>query len=112
MTQINAQNVDTQTRDIAAQANYDALDAAGVNGATDPSVSPALTVLRDRADTLRQQIDAQSVTYGPRHPTLVRLKAELDTVASQIRSEFNRSVETAARNLEKAKSALAALGVR
>ena len=112
MTQINGQIVEAQSRVIAAQASYDALVAVGVNGASDPSVSPALAALRDRADILRQQIDAQSMTYGPRHPTLVRLKAELGTVGSQIRSEFNRSVETAKGNLEKAKSALAALGVR
>ena len=113
MTQLNSQIVDAQSRVIAAQASYDALVAAGVNGGSaDPSISPALAALRDRADALRQQIDAQSMTYGPRHPTLVRLKAELDTVGSQIRSEFNRTVETANGNLEKAKSSLAALGVR
>jgi uncharacterized protein involved in exopolysaccharide biosynthesis len=113
MTQLNSQIVDAQSRVIAAQASYDALVAAGVNGgSTDPSTSPALAALRDRADALRQQIDAQSMTFGPRHPTLVRLKAELDTVGSQIRSEFNRTVETANGNLEKAKASLAALGVR
>lgn len=113
MTQLNSQIVEAQSRVIAAQASYDALVAAGVNGgSTDPSISPALAALRDRADALRQQIDAQSMTFGPRHPTLVRLKAELDTVGSQIRSEFNRTVETANGNLEKAKAALAALGVR
>lgn len=110
MTQLNSQIVEAQSRVIAAQASYDALVASGVNGThAAPEGSEALTTLRGTANGLRQQIDSQSMTFGPRHPTIVRLKTELDTVDSQLRAEFARTVDTAKVNIGKAKASLASL---
>lgn len=113
MTQLNSEIVDAQSRVIAAQSSYDALIASGVNGANpDPTVSEALAALREKANGLRQQIDSQSMTFGPRHPTIVRLKTEFETVNSQLRAEFSRTVGTAKANLDKAKASLASLSAR
>ncbi|MER8380413.1 GumC family protein [Mesorhizobium sp. M0923] len=113
MTQLNGEIVDAQSRVIAAQASYDALVASGINGANpDPTVSEALAALRDRSNSLRQQIDSQSMTFGPRHPTIVRLRTELETVNSQLRAEFSRTVGTAKSSLDKARASLASLNAR
>ncbi|TIL34858.1 GumC family protein [Mesorhizobium sp.] len=113
MTQLNSEIGEAQSRVIAAQASYDALVASGVNGANpDPAVSAALSVLRDKANGLRQQIDSQSMTFGPRHPTIVRLRTEFETVSSQLRAEFSRTVGTAKANLDKANASLASLTAR
>jgi uncharacterized protein involved in exopolysaccharide biosynthesis len=110
LTQLNSQIVEAQSRVIAAQSSYDALVASGVNGANpDPAVSEALAALREKANLLRQQIDSQSMTFGPRHPTIVRLKTELATVSAQLGAEFSRTVGTARANLDRAKASLASL---
>ncbi|MER8529433.1 GumC family protein [Mesorhizobium sp. M0482] len=113
LTQLNGEIVDAQSRVIAAQASYDALVASGINGANpDPTVSEALAALRDRSNSLRQQIDSQSMTFGPRHPTIVRLRTELETVNSQLRAEFSRTIGTAKASLDKARASLASLNAR
>lgn len=113
MTQLNSEIGEAQSRVIAAQASYDALVASGVNGANpDPAVSAALAALRDKANSLRQQIDSQSMTFGPRHPTIVRLRTEFETVSSQLGAEFSRTVGTAKANLDKANASLASLSAR
>ncbi|PTE11580.1 GumC family protein [Mesorhizobium helmanticense] len=113
LTQLNSQIVEAQSRVIAAQASYDALVASGVNGSNpDPAVSEALAALREKANLLRQQIDSQSMTFGPRHPTIVRLKTELATVGSQLNAEFSRTVGTARANLDRAKASWASLNTK
>ncbi|TIS55087.1 MAG: lipopolysaccharide biosynthesis protein [Mesorhizobium sp.] len=113
MTQLNSQIVEAQSRVIAAQASYDALVASGANGTNSgPATSEALAALREKANSLRQQIDSQSMTFGPRHPTIVRLKTEFQTVSSQLRAEFSRTVGSAKVNLDAAKASLASLGAK
>lgn len=113
MTQLNTQIVEEQSRVVAAQANYDALVASGVNGTRSaPETSEALAALRDRANGLRQQIDSQAMTFGPRHPTIVRLKTELGTVDAQLKTEFARTVDQAKVNLNRSKASLASLNAK
>ncbi|MFD9902158.1 GumC family protein [Mesorhizobium sp. UC22_110] len=113
MTQLNSQIVEEQSRVVAAQANYDALVASGINGTPSaPETSEALAALRDRANGLRQQIDSQAMTFGPRHPTIVRLKTELVTVDSQLRAEYARTVDQAKVNLSRTKASLASLNAK
>ena len=110
MTQLNSQIGDAQQNVYAAQAAYDALVAAGANASTsDPAASAALAALRDKAHSLQQQLDAMSMTYGRRHPTIVRLNAELAAVNSQLKVELARTLQTAKATLDKAKASLAAL---
>jgi uncharacterized protein involved in exopolysaccharide biosynthesis len=110
MAQLNQQVVEAQSRVIAAQSSYDELVAAGRNATTaDTQASAALTTLRASAGALRQQLDAQSMVYGPRHPTIVRLNTELAAVNAQLEAEIGRIVAAAKVSLEEAKTAAAAL---
>lgn len=113
MTQLNGQIVEEQSRVVAAQSNYDALVASGANGTrSTPEISETLAALRERANSLRQQIDSQAMTFGPRHPTIVRLKTELRTVDTQLKAEFARTVDQAKVNLNRAKASLASLNAK
>jgi uncharacterized protein involved in exopolysaccharide biosynthesis len=111
MTQLNSQIVAARSAVIAAQAAYDGLVAAGNNAtSSDPVVSAAILALRSRAGSLTQQLDAQSMKFGPRHPSIVGIKAELAAVNAQLETEINRAIKTAKATLDEAKAALAALG--
>jgi uncharacterized protein involved in exopolysaccharide biosynthesis len=113
MAQLNQQVVEAQSRVIAAQSSYDELVAAGRNATTaDTQASAALTTLRASAGALRQQLDAQSMVYGPRHPTIVRLNTELSAVNAQLEAEIGRIVAAAKVSLDEAKAAAAALGAK
>jgi uncharacterized protein involved in exopolysaccharide biosynthesis len=113
MAQLNQQVVEAQSRVIAAQSSYDELVAAGRNATTaDTQASGALTTLRASAGALRQQLDAQSMVYGPRHPTIVRLNTELAAVNAQLEAEVGRIVAAAKVSLEEAKTAAAALAAK
>ncbi|CAM5538511.1 hypothetical protein MAUB1S_08994 [Mycolicibacterium aubagnense] len=113
MTQLNGQIGEEQSRLVAAQATYDALVASGINGTrSTPEISETLATLRERANSLRQQIDSQAMTFGPRHPTIVRLKTELETVDAQVKAEFARTVDQAKVNLNRSKASLASLNAK
>jgi len=105
MTQLNAQVVEAQSRVIAAQAAYDTLVSAG----PDASASPSLVALRDKASALQQELGAQSMVYGPRHPTIVALQAQVDAANGQMQAELDRVINGARATLDEAKASLAAL---
>jgi polysaccharide biosynthesis transport protein len=110
MSALNAQLVEAQARLIAAQTTYDAIRADGPNASpTGTSAATALAALRDKAGALQQELTAQAMIYGPRHPTIVRLEAELNAVQTQINTEVDRVVSTAKSALDEAKASLAAL---
>ncbi|MEZ2128041.1 MULTISPECIES: GumC family protein [unclassified Sinorhizobium] len=110
MTQLNSEIVAAQSQVVAAKANYDALVNSGAKASsTDSPASAALATLINRAGNLEQQFDTQSRIYGPRHPTIVRLKAELAAINSQIQAELDRSINSAKANLDKATASLNAL---
>lgn len=113
MAQLNQQVVEAQSRVIAAQSSYDELIAAGRNATTaDTQASAALTALRASAGALRQQLDAQAMVYGPRHPTIVRLNTELSAVNTQLEAEIGRIIAAARGSLDEARAAAAALAAR
>lgn len=110
MTQLNAEMISAQSRLIAAKAAYDAVVAAGPNATTQDAIAaPTLAALRSKAAGLQQELDGLSMTYGPRYPRLVQLRAELEAANAQIRTELTRILANARSNLETAKASLAAL---
>lgn len=109
MNALNTQVVEAQAKLIAAQTNYDTLVAAGPDANPSVGNTTSLQALRDRAGALQQQLLAQSMTLGPRHPTIVGLTAELGAVETQIRAEVDRAVTAAKTALDEAQANLAAL---
>jgi uncharacterized protein involved in exopolysaccharide biosynthesis len=110
MTQLNSEIVAAQSQVVAAKANYDALINNGAKASsTDSAASAALAILIGRAGNLEQQLDAQSMVYGARHPAIVKLKAELAAINDQIKAELDRSINSAKATLDKATASLNAL---
>lgn len=113
LTQLSNQILEAQSRVIAAQTSYDALTASGAGGLYSTSeISAAYAALRERANNLKQQIDAQSTTFGARHPSLVGLKAAYESTGTQLKAELARAVAAAKVNLDKAKASLASLNAK
>lgn len=110
MAQFNQQVVEAQSRVIAAQAAYDELVAAGPNAnSAEMQASATLASLRATVGSLKQQLDSQSMIYGPRHPSIVKLSTELAAANAQLDAEVRRIVGAARVTLEEAKAALAGL---
>lgn len=109
MNALNTQVVEAQAKVIAAQTNYDTLVAAGADANPSVGNTTSLQALRDRAGALQQTLLAQSMTLGPRHPTIVGLTAELGAVQTQIRAEVDRAVASAKTALSEAQANLDAL---
>ncbi|MBK8086027.1 MAG: GumC family protein [Devosia sp.] len=113
LAQLNAQVAEAQSRVIAAQSAYDELVAAGDSASTaDTQASAALTSIRARISDVRAQLDSQSTIYGPRHPTIVKLNAELAVAQSELADEIDRVVTAARVTLDEATSGLRALTAR
>lgn len=109
MTQLNAQVVEAQSRVIAAQSAYDTLIATGPDASLSGAASASLGALRDKASTLQQELDAQSMVLGPRHPTIVALQAQVQAANGQMQAELDRAVNGARAALDEAKASLVAL---
>jgi uncharacterized protein involved in exopolysaccharide biosynthesis len=113
MTQLNSEVVDAHAKVAAAQSAYDGLVAAGRNATTqDTEDSAALSALRANAGNLQQQLDSASRVFGPKHPTIVKLNAELAAVNAQLDEQIARITQAAKATLEQAKATLAALSTQ
>jgi succinoglycan biosynthesis transport protein ExoP len=110
LTQLNAQVVEAQSRVIAAQSSYDELVAAGGTPRRPTPRPPPSAHQHPRAHLrVRAQLDSQSMIYGPRHPTIVKLNAELAVAQSELGAEIDRVVTAAKVTLDEARSGLRAL---
>jgi uncharacterized protein involved in exopolysaccharide biosynthesis len=68
-----------------------------------------MTELRARYAVVRSQVEAQSAVLAPGHPTLIALRAQLQTIDRQIADETARMVQAAETELDEAHASLAAL---
>ncbi|HEY6630500.1 MAG TPA: GumC family protein [Rhizobiaceae bacterium] len=108
MTQINQQLNEARERFIEAESRYKELTS---NNSTDTAAMQSSTIssLRTQYATLKSRADAESLTYGPRHPRLSQLRTELRVLESEIEAEKGRIVQAARNNLDQAKAVVAAL---
>ncbi|MGI2033132.1 GumC family protein [Rhizobium panacihumi] len=110
LTQLNTQLAAARTRVIDAQVSYNALMKVGTDAVGNQLAVPSgLALLLDRASALRQQVEALRMVYGDRHPSIVRMQAELTAMGDQVRNELTRATNAAKSELDKANSALSTL---
>jgi uncharacterized protein involved in exopolysaccharide biosynthesis len=109
--QINSRVIDARNRLIQAESRYEQLTSADANGTRSANalVSDTMTELRARYAVIKPQVDAQSAVLAPGHPTLIALKAQLQTLERQIADETARMVQAAKSEVEEAQAALTAL---
>ena len=111
LTQINTQLVGALTRQAEAKSRYDELTSAK-NQALDPSStlqSPTLTALRTQYATLKQRVDAMTMTYGPLYPELVSAQSQIAGLQAQISQETARILRAAKLDLDQANSVVESL---
>lgn len=113
--QLNEQLVMARARTAEAEAKFKQLGAlnaeklTSVAASPDVLQSPVLTNLRSQyGDVSRKQAELKS-RYGPRHPQVISVNAELDNLSRQIRGELERIVASARTEFEMAKSRQASL---
>jgi succinoglycan biosynthesis transport protein ExoP len=109
MTQINQQLNEARERLIQAQSRYKELTSDNSSDAA-AMQSPTISSLRTQYATLKSRADAESLTYGPRHPRLSQRRTELRVLENEIEAEKGRIVQAARNNLDQAKAVAAALG--
>lgn len=106
--QLNTQIAAARESLFDAEARYASLAGGNGDGAlsTAAQESSALANMRAQYATTRQQVDSLAATLGPRHPSLATARAQLVSLQAEIDQETGRIVETARRDLERAKSVL------
>lgn len=104
--QLNTQIATARESLIDAEARYASLTATSGEGALNAASleSTVLANMRTQYATTRQQVDSLSATLGPRHPGLTTARAQLASLEAEIDRETGRIVETARRDLERARS--------
>lgn len=111
MAQLNTRLGEARARLIDAESVYAELTAPGADVAARAASLPSTTLgtLRAQQSSLRQQADALSATYGPRHPNLLAIQPQLQALDAAVAQETARFVEQARTELEQARSVVASL---
>lgn len=107
MALLNTQVIEAQRQLVEAESRYQDL----VNSASSDTNSAALqsqtiATLRAQYATAKQQYDAQTLLLGPRHPRLRTLRAEMETIASEVAAETQRLVDAAKAAVDQATATL------
>lgn len=110
ISQLNEQLVAARARAAEARAKFEQLrkitPAKLSSAAASPDVlqSPVVSNLRTQYAEVARKKAELTTRYGPRHPQVVNVEAELDNVSRQITDEIGRIVASARTEFEMAKS--------
>jgi len=93
ITQLNTQLITAKAEYNSTRAQLDSVEAAvrarGIRAVFDVVDSPLVSGLRTQEATLRQREAELLNNLGPRHPTVVDLKSQINSVAGEINNEAN-----------------------
>ena len=115
ISQLNEQLLMARAQEAEAEAKYGQLKEVNADKLRSAAASPdilqsaVLTNLRNQyADVARKRAEL-TTRYGPRHPQVISVQAELSNLTKQIQEELNRIVSSAHTELQMAKSRQASL---
>jgi len=115
ISQLNEQLVMTRAQVAEAEAKYEQLKQVNADKLRSAAASPdvlqsaVLGNLRNQhADISRKRAEL-TTRYGPRHPQVISVQAELSNLTKQIQDELDRIVGSARTELQMAKSRQASL---
>ena len=77
--------------------------------APDVLSSPVIQRLKERESELQRQLSDLSTRYGPKHPKMIKARAELQEMRSKMTDEINKVAEGLANEVAVARAKLAAL---
>ena len=98
MTELNTQMVLAQTSKAEADARLQeamAMRKTGLEGDSVPDVlkSSLIAALKEQQATTARKLSDLSASYGPEHPKIQSIKAELNEINTKIRAEMTHVVE-------------------
>lgn len=113
LTEINTQLVSARASRAEAEARHDQIsrliadkgEAAAANVLSSPLI---LSLRQQRAEVKRREAELDT-RYGPKHPQMINVKAELRDIGGAIAAELRKRVATLANDAEVARAREAAL---
>lgn len=111
LNDLNTRMATAQGALIAAQSSYEQLRSGGT-GTTEPGQTTALDTLRGQLAVAQQQLLGQSQVLGARHPTIVKLRTEVEALTAQVAAETTRMIAAARTRLDEAAANVAALNAK
>lgn len=109
LLELNQRLIQARAALATAQARYDQIQRSDVAGSSEALASQVITGLRTQeAEISRREADL-SATLGDRHPSVIKVRAELSSIRAQIAAEISRISQSAANTLAVARGDVAAL---
>lgn len=114
LTESNTQLGTAQTRLAEAQARFDQVQSILRAGTTlgslnEAVISPTIASLRGQQSEARRRLADVMTEYGPRHPTVRNIQAQVADIDRGITEELQRIAQSARLELDRARGAEASL---
>ena len=109
ISEINTQLILARTGTAEAEARLRQVrtllaSEGGVDSATEVLASPLIQRLRERETDVARQKAEMATEYGPRHPKMINIRAELDDIRARIEAEVGKIVRGLGNELEVARA--------
>lgn len=95
MSEVNSQLIITRAQRAEAEAKYQQVEAISRSGRDIDSVaevlnSPLISSLRQQESEVQRKYSEMLVEFGPRHPRMIQMQAELEDIQAKVRSEVKK----------------------
>jgi succinoglycan biosynthesis transport protein ExoP len=114
LVELNSRLVQARAEEAAAAARLSQVSRllkvpGSMAAAPDVLKSPIILRLKEKETDLRRQMSDLSTRYGPKHPKIIKMKAELRELHQRMTDEINKVVEGLSNEVAVARAKLAAL---
>lgn len=95
LAEVNTQLMMTRAQRAEAEAKYQQVEAIARSGRNIDTVAEVLnslliTSLRQKESDVQRQYSEMQVEFGPRHPKMMQMQAELEDIEAKVRSEIGK----------------------
>lgn len=114
LAELNSQLVQARAEEAAATARLGQVSRllkvpGSMAAAPDVLNSPIVLRLKEREADLQREMSDLSTRYGPKHPKMIKIRAELRDMRAKMKDETNKVVEGLSNEVAVARAKLAAL---
>ncbi len=114
LVELNSRLVQARAEEAAAAARLSQVSRllkvpGSMAAAPDVLTSPIILRLKDRETDLQREMSDLATRYGPKHPKMIKMKAELRELHGRMTDEINKVVEGLSNEVAVARAKLAAL---
>ena len=109
MSEVNSQLIITRAQRAEAEAKYQQVEAIARSGRDVDNVaevlnSPLISSLRQQESEVQRKYSEMLVEFGPRHPRMIQMQAELEDIQAKVRSEVKKIAAGLRNSLEVARA--------